>query len=398
MEGVVDRKHLALPRGAGRPTRLHFLTVIPSPYQRELFRALNAEESLEVFVDYFAGSASDRKWVPETLPANETVLAGMQFLRGGAAGRFNPSVLRRLRGVRADLVVVSDYSAPSAQIAMRALSAAGRAWVYWGETPGLTRRGPVGLWARRRMQAPLRQATAIAAIGSRAVAAYERLFPHVRVVDIPYFCDLEPFRRAAEARLPGERRRFRILFSGQLIPRKGVDVLMRAFLAAQRRLPGIELRILGEGPLRGELERMAAPVSNHVVFLGHREPGDLPAVFAEADVFVLPSRHDGWGVVINEALGAGLPIVASDAVGAAEDVVAHDVNGLITPAGDAGALEDALIQLAGDPGRRSAMAEAARVRAAAWGLDEAVRRWRNLCAEVPGTHEAVRSPAGNCTA
>ena len=99
-----------------------------------------------------------------------------------------------------------------------------------------------------------------------------------------------------------------------------------------------------------------------MIFLGHRAPAELPGLFAEADAFVLPSRHDGWGVVINEALGAGLPIIVSDGVGAAHDLVTHGVNGLITPAGDACALRDALVLLACDPLRRRAMADASRVR------------------------------------
>lgn len=357
---------------------------MPSPYQRETFSAINSSDSLLSCVDYYAAAAHDRRWARETLNAYEFVLPGMQLLSGGAAGHFNPAILRRLREVQADLVVVSDYSAPTAQIAMRWLRATGRPWVYWGETPGVTSRGPVGLWTRRRLQAPLRHATAIAAIGSRAATAYAKLFPEIPVFGIPYFCDLEPFRRAAEARSPAPAGRVRVLFSGQLIPRKGVDLLVRAFIEALRRAPSLELRILGEGPLRGELERLSGAVSDRIVIMGHRNPGDLPAVFAEADIFVLPSLHDGWGVVINEALGAGLPIVASDGVGAAHDLVADGVNGLVTPAGDVGALRDALVLLANDPARRRAMAEASRARNHAWGLDEAVRRWRVLCAKVLG--------------
>jgi glycosyltransferase involved in cell wall biosynthesis len=99
-------------------------------------------------------------------------------------------------------------------------------------------------------------------------------------------------------------------------------------------------------------------------------------------MFVLSSRHDGWGVVVNEALGAGLPIVVSDGVGAAHDLVTHGFNGLITPAGDARGLRDALVLLACDSVRRRAMADASRARAAHWGLEEGVRRWKAMCAEI----------------
>jgi glycosyltransferase involved in cell wall biosynthesis len=355
---------------------------MPSPYQREMFKAINASGSLMVSADYFAASAGDRLWARDALEPYEKVLPGMQFLRGGASGRFNPGILRRLREVSSDLVVVSDYSAPSAQIAMRTLSAAGRRWLFWGEMPGVNVRGPIGLWGRRRLQAPLGHATAIAAIGSRAAATYRAMFPHVPVFDIPYFCDLEPFRRAGKIRPLAPTGCVRLLFSGQLIERKGIDLLMHAFQEALQHAPGLELRILGEGPMRRDLERIAASTQNRVVFLGHRPPSELPDLFAEADMFVLSSRHDGWGVVVNEALGAGLPIVVSDGVGAAHDLVTHGFNGLITPAGDARGLRDALVLLACDSVRRRAMADASRARAAHWGLEEGVRRWKAMCAEI----------------
>lgn len=381
---------LRLDSDRPEPRSLHFLTVIPSPYQRETFRAINASKSLRVTVDYFAASSADRLWPPQTLEPYEAVLSGVQIVRGSMSGRFNPSIVRRLRDLRADLVVVSDYSAPTSQIAMRSLNAAGRRWLYWGETPGVNPRGPVGMWARRRLQAPLGQATAIVAMGSRAATSYRTLFPHVPVFDIPYFCDLDPFRSAAEARPREATGSVGLLFSGQHIPRKGIDLLIQAFREAAQHVPGLELRLLSDGPMRGQLERAVAPVSDRVVFLGHCDPAELPEIFAQADIFVLPSRHDGWGVVINEALGAGLPIVASDAVGAAHDLVTHGVNGLITPVGDTGALRDAIVSLARDPTRRRAMADASRARAADWGLAEGVRRWEALCASILGDGSALR--------
>src|SRR5262249_32859433 len=83
-----------------------------------------------------------------------------------------------------------------------------------------------------------------------------------------------------------------------------------------------------------------------------------------ADVFVLPSRHDGWGVVVNQALGAGLPVIASDAVGAGLDLVEDGVNGLIVPAGSAAALERAMERLALQPDLARAYGQAARRKAA----------------------------------
>jgi glycosyltransferase involved in cell wall biosynthesis len=75
----------------------------------------------------------------------------------------------------------------------------------------------------------------------------------------------------------------------------------------------------------------------------------MPAYFARSDVFVLPSRHDGWGVVVNQALATGVPIITSDAVGAGLDYVENGINGIKVEAGDVDALYAAMQSLAQNP-------------------------------------------------
>ncbi|MCL5776858.1 glycosyltransferase family 4 protein [Limibaculum sp. FT325] len=362
--------------------KLHFLTVMPSPYQRETFEALDASGSFDITVDYFAGTAADRQWTPVRLHPYETILPGIQFSRHGAAGRFNPAIFRRLRDIRADLVIISDYSSPTAQIAMRRLSRQGRPWAYWGETPNAIKRGKFGRWLRTRLQEPICRANAILAIGSRAVGEYERLFPGVPVFNIPYFCDLERFRIASDRAPPRAEGHVMFLFSGQLIPRKGIDLLIEAFEGAARDMQRIELRILGDGPMREELEERVHHLGDRVMFAGHVDPADLPEEFAAADVFILPSRYDGWGVVLNEALGAGLPIIASKAVGSAHDLLIHDVTGRIIESGDVTSLRESIITLASDLPLRKSMAAAARDWRQRWGLDEALDRWRLASSDI----------------
>src|SRR5262249_3117283 len=120
-----------------------------------------------------------------------------------------------------------------------------------------------------------------------------------------------------------------------------------------------------------------AKLSNRIYFLGFKQPAELPLIFAAADIFVLPSRHDGWGVVVNEALGAGLPMIVSDRVGAC-DLVEDGAKGLITCAGDVEELADALLQLGLSQEMRRSFAAASTERATKWDLDEGVRRWIEL--------------------
>lgn len=360
-----------------RKRRVLFLTVIPSPYQRELFARLSQAPDLDVKVLYYAMNAPERRWLPPRLADFESVMPGWQIRWRGISAYCNPRVLGALREAHADIVIVSDYSAPTAQLAMRALTSRGSPWIFWGEQPGFNQRGRLGAWMRKRLQAPLATATAIAAIGSKAVSAYQNLFPEKTVFNIPYFCDLAPYQYATRQRPTMSRGHVQILFSGQLVPRKGCDILLSAFAKLAATNPNAQLMLLGDGPGRSLLEASVPSVfRDRVTFLGHRHPHQLPEIFASADVFCLPSRHDGWGVVVNEALGAGLPIVVSEAVGAGHDLVRPGENGYRVRTGDAEELARALECIVSDRPLRARLAAGSAAMASNWGIEEGVSRWR----------------------
>jgi glycosyltransferase involved in cell wall biosynthesis len=135
-----------------------------------------------------------------------------------------------------------------------------------------------------------------------------------------------------------------VLFVGRLAPEKGLDIL----LEAARDLP-VDVRVVGEGPDGARLRGSAPP---NATFLGQLGQDALAQQYAEADVFVLPSLSEPWGMVLNEAAGAGLPLVATDACGAAYDLIEDGVNGFRIPAGDAGALREAVRRLVDDAALR----------------------------------------------
>jgi glycosyltransferase involved in cell wall biosynthesis len=284
-----------------------------------------------------------------------------------------------LKNESSDLFVLSDYSAPTTQIAMRVLSRRKKRWVFWGEVPGLNRRGRLGSALRQLLQLPIANgASAVAAIGSEAVEAYQMLFPGIRVFNIPYFCDLSQFRTAAMGRQTRGKGTVDVLFSGQLIERKGADVLIRAFAEICDLVPEMRLRLVGTGPgLDALIEMIPFGCRDRIHFLGFQQPAAMPKIFAEADIFVLPSRHDGWGVVVNEALGAGLPIIVSDRVGA-RDLVENGCNGFITAAGEVDVLASALLKLTQSGALRQTLGRSSAERASHWDVDEGVRRWVEL--------------------
>lgn len=169
---------------------------------------------------------------------------------------------------------------------------------------------------------------------------------------------------------------FRIGFAGQLNRGKRVDILIDALSSDGFR--GLELVIVGKGPLEDELKTMAQKKLNNlnVQWLGQLPMEKARSEIADMDCLVLPSRHDGWGAVISEALLAGVPAICSDACGAAVAVRASGVGGVF-PNGDSMALRKLLsdVKEVGrlGPSRRQELARWARCLGVTAGADYLTR-------------------------
>jgi glycosyltransferase involved in cell wall biosynthesis len=103
-----------------------------------------------------------------------------------------------------------------------------------------------------------------------------------------------------------------------------------------------------------------------VKFLGFRNQTELPRFYDLADLFVLPSAREPWGLVVNEAMNAAKPVIVSDRVGAGPDLVRDGSNGFVVPVGEVGALTDRLRALTSDPGLCRAMGHESAKRIRNW--------------------------------
>lgn len=146
---------------------------------------------------------------------------------------------------------------------------------------------------------------------------------------------------------------------GRLVLIKGHEWLLKAVPRVLAEFPHATFVFLGEGPLLGQLQQLAAElgITSHVMFLGARQ--DVPECLAAFDLFAFPSLNEGMGRALIEAMAVGLPAVATR-VGGIPDVVADGETGLLVPARDEAALADALLKLLRDPARRQACGQAAR--------------------------------------
>jgi len=163
-----------------------------------------------------------------------------------------------------------------------------------------------------------------------------------------------------------------IVFCAKLQPWKRPLDLLRAF--AQAALPNTSLIIAGDGPLRAQMEAEAAAltISNRVRFLGFVNQSQLPAIYASADLMVLPSEYEPFAMVVNEAMLCGCPVAVSDRVGSAKDLVEPVAPDFIFPHGNITALAATLCRAFSNPTRLKSLRAAVRARMETWSPRENV--------------------------
>jgi glycosyltransferase involved in cell wall biosynthesis len=269
----------------------------------------------------------ENPWPIHTLRPFERIMPGISVPVGGARGHVNwglPNLFDQ------HVVVLSSFTSLTGQLLMRGRLRRKR-WLFWGER--LHRNFGLRGLVQRRLAGPISHASGVVAIGRAAEDDYRQRFPNIPHFCIPYHCDLSGFFAIGDRPEAGQTTTF--LFCGQMIVRKGVDLLLLAF---DRLITlGFDARLLlvgREADLPKFLTMVKPATRLRIRYEGFQAPECLPNYFARADAFVLPSRFDGWGVVINQAMAAGLPIITSDAVGAGLDLVEDGVNGLRVPSDD----------------------------------------------------------------
>ena len=156
-----------------------------------------------------------------------------------------------------------------------------------------------------------------------------------------------------------------ILYVGRLEPHKGIDDMMEAFTELVRAVPQVRLLIAGEGTLRDRIIH-AVVATPSVRYLGRLMGDDLWEAYAAADICIVPSRFEPWGLVVNEAMAAGLPVIVTDCVGSAPDLVRDGSTGIVVPTASPVDFTRAMAKLSMQPELRQSMGRLASEAIAAW--------------------------------
>ncbi|MGB0712933.1 MAG: glycosyltransferase family 4 protein [Gammaproteobacteria bacterium] len=390
----------------GRPVRIAYVLSHPIQYQVPMLRAIAEQDDMEVTVFYgldtVSGGSFDKqfgqqvKWdiplldgyryefLPQLLPSKApgTLLPINSGLRSRLREGGFDMVWLHGWGRLADLLALRDARALDLPVLMRTENNfRGTARPRAGCIQGMKER--VKQWVLNHCDV----------FGYMGVAGYDYFrayrVPARQLFDMPYMVD-NPWWRAAcdaadidavraEHALDDDRPV--LLYVGKLMARKGILELLEAYAE----LPEEQrpyLLVVGSGEMESEA-RTRAGALEHVRFAGFRNQGQLPAYFALAQLFVIPSRDEQWGVVVNEAMNGGCAVIASDECGSAPELVIEGETGFIYPAGDHEALVGALRSALSDRGVLEDMGQKARARVATYdaqrimlGLRAAIDRLR----------------------
>ncbi len=348
--------------------RLVILTEIISPYRIPLFNALAQHPDVDLHVIFLGETDPNlRQWQVY----KQEIRFSFQVL---------PSWRRRIG--RYNVLLNSGIAKALDQAAPEVILCGGYSYVASWQTLLWARRHhlPFLLWSESNLQ-DFRHSHALTellknqflhrcngfVVPGRSAWEYIRAHRSQKnlIFTAPNALDNELFARAAEnARRNKAALRKELalptryfLFVGRLVREKGVFELLRAYAGLNQELRHeFGLVFVGDGDSRTALEKEASSISGGIIrFTGFAQREQLGAYYGLADVFVLPTYTDTWGMVVNEAMACGLPVIVSRAAGCAADLVRENWNGLLVAPKDVGSLESAMRLLAEQTELRTTM-------------------------------------------
>ncbi|HEY6804113.1 MAG TPA: glycosyltransferase family 4 protein [Pyrinomonadaceae bacterium] len=377
--------------------KLAVLATHPIQYQVPFFKALgqHPEINLEVFFCHDA-SAKEQAQAGFGVEFNwdRLALEGFEyrFLKNVSAspsihsfnGLDNPEFKQIIAEDRFDAVMVNGWNYRSAWQAIR------KCWKT--QTPIMVRSDSHLLtdrsWSRRTMKWPLYRwfiprLDACLPVGTLSTQYFRHYgASEKKVFVVPHSIDDDHFSSQAKALRPVRnelRHSFGLhdeaiafLFAGKFIESKGPITFVRAVEKAARDNPKIVGLMVGDGPLRAEIETFIKTTNAPVRLVGFLNQSEIVRSYVAADALVLPSNGETWGLVVNEAMTCGLPCIVSDKVGCGPDLI-RDETGAVFPLDDPDALAALIVKWSNEPETIAGMGKAAGKLMASYSVERAVQ-------------------------
>lgn len=372
-----------------------------------MYRYLNAAPDLSITAlylsDYSIRGAMDEvfgrevKWDIDLLDGYEARFVAGSTRRNEPRGFFSmlaPAVWSEVRRGGFDALVVHGHTPAAVMLSVLAAKSAGLPVFTRCDTHlGLSRTPLKRVVRGAVMGSYYRRLAGALAIGSANRDFYRAMgVPESRIFLTPFAVDNARFGGGASIsrdRRAEVRRKFGIedeypvvLFAGKFFRRKRPNDLLSA-AATYDSISPFHILLVGSGEMEAELNgqiKLLGIQRTHMAGFANQDA--LPDIYGACDVFVLPSTDEPWGLAVNEAMSAGLPVVVSDEVGCARDLVQDGVNGAVFPAGNVGALAEALRPIIADTDVRLRMGAASREIISRWSYAECLDGLRQALASV----------------
>lgn len=333
------------------------LTEIISPYRIPVFNAI-AEEMGEQFKVFFFGETEKRRnWgiQRKKIKVNYEVLPGICLQKAGGIPYFlNPTVIYRLWKFNTDVIISGGYQHPSSFLALFYAKLFNKRLILWVESNWYDQRSNFILkeiykrWFVRNCTEYVVPGKASFEYLTMLGASPRKIWVAPNTVDNTFFSKVSEKVRSSIEDFKSQKGYPEkvILYVGRLIDQKGILDLLKVFKMLSDNNAHIGLVLIGTGKDETKYKRFCNDKKlTNVFFEGFIPQSQLPIYYAAANVFVLPTYSDTWGLVLNEAMACKLPVISSDVAGASQDLIHEGKNGYIFRKGDINALFGFLKQI-----------------------------------------------------
>jgi len=348
--------------------RIALIQPITSPYIDPLFNQFADVPEVDLQVYFMSLSEKNREWVTRSGgDFKYIVLPGFSFnffKKDLFAYHINPSIVWELIKSNPDIVFSAGYSSLTNQLAFLYAKIYKKPFIVWSES---TFNEPSFF---RTISLPLikhitRHSDALVACGTRSReylvhlgARPEGIFTAFCTVDTDSFKRQSGELKSRRAKLKEEigiKNKSVILYVGQLIERKGLKYLIKAYAQLKPEFD-VALLIVGGGKQKDELAELCQKDNiQDVFFTGYIQLATLPKYYVMSDIFVLPSLEETWGRVLNEAMACGLPVISTVKAGAPADLIKNGLNGFVVEDKSAEQLYQAMRKILSDPELKQSM-------------------------------------------
>lgn len=378
------------------PEAVWLVTNIPTPYRIPLFNELRRQMSalgLQLKVIFASTGYSRRRWTirPEDFAFEYSVLASRPIEMAGheSASFLYTGLLRRLRRERPALVIVAGFSPATAKLLV-ARWLFGVPYVIWSGDISIGGSLPASGLRTLFRRILVRGAKGFVAYGNLARqylvalgAPADRIHVAINTVDTEFF--REETARIRRSTKPPEHHK--IICIGDLTVRKRAHLAIEAAGALATRRRDFILYLIGDGPERERLEMRVRELGIEplVRFEGFRQKQEIPAYLAHASAFLFPTGFDIWGLVLPEAMAAGIPCLSSGYAGATADLIRNGETGYAESFDDPDSIARRLDWLMENPAEATAVGERA---------SRFIREHANLSVSAQGIVQAICAGTG----